>query len=447
VAKHHAIAARFDAPLDATDKELVVQYEVRLQKTLDCGGAYLKLLTAESMPKNLEDFENETPYTIMFGPDKCGLDSMVHFIFRHQNPISKVYEEKHMTERPKIKTDKLTHLYTLHVLPDDSFKVYIDQEQVREGSLLKDFEPQVNPPKEIDDPDDKKPSDWVDEPEMPELGAKKPEDWDESAPQEIEDPDAKKPATWLDDEPLLIPDPNSKKPEDWDEQFDGEWEAPTVPNPKCEEFGCGEWKPPTIKNPAFKGKWKPPVVPNPNYKGEWEARQIPNPNYFEDEHPSNFKAMGGVGFELWTMTDSIMFDNLIITHDKKVADEYAEKTWRVKHNEEKRKDDEQKATEAESGEGFLDRLGESFGQFLDYATKNPLIIGGTALIGVLPIILVCFFRTKKPVHHEEISETTTKTDKKEKGETKKKEHKEEKSEEEKTEKSPEKRKKKKTSKD
>jgi hypothetical protein len=34
---------------------------------------------------------------------------------------------------------------------------------VRNGSLLVDFEPPVIPPKEIDDPEDKKPSDWVDE--------------------------------------------------------------------------------------------------------------------------------------------------------------------------------------------------------------------------------------------------------------------------------------------
>ena len=30
------------------------------------------------------------------------------------------------------------------------------------GSLLEDFSPAVNPPKEIDDPEDKKPEDWVD---------------------------------------------------------------------------------------------------------------------------------------------------------------------------------------------------------------------------------------------------------------------------------------------
>lgn len=53
----------------------------------------------------------------MFGPDKCGEDYKLHFIFRHQNPLNKDFEEKH-AKRPdvdlkKFYTDKKTHLYTL----------------------------------------------------------------------------------------------------------------------------------------------------------------------------------------------------------------------------------------------------------------------------------------------------------------------------------------------
>ncbi len=49
---------------------------MRLQDGLDCGGAYLKLLTAETLGA-LDSFSNDTPYTIMFGPDKCGTTSKV----------------------------------------------------------------------------------------------------------------------------------------------------------------------------------------------------------------------------------------------------------------------------------------------------------------------------------------------------------------------------------
>ena len=40
----------------------------------------------------------------------------------------------------------------------------IDGEEKKAGSILEDFEPAVNPPEEIDDPEDSKPEDWVDTP-------------------------------------------------------------------------------------------------------------------------------------------------------------------------------------------------------------------------------------------------------------------------------------------
>lgn len=46
-AAHHAISTLFPTPIDPKDKPLVVQYEVKLQKGLECGGAYIKLLTEE----------------------------------------------------------------------------------------------------------------------------------------------------------------------------------------------------------------------------------------------------------------------------------------------------------------------------------------------------------------------------------------------------------------
>lgn len=53
----------------------------------------------------------------MFGPDKCGEDYKLHFIFRHKNPKTGEYEEKH-AKKPDVDlrtyyTDKKTHLYTL----------------------------------------------------------------------------------------------------------------------------------------------------------------------------------------------------------------------------------------------------------------------------------------------------------------------------------------------
>lgn len=64
-----------------------------------------------------DQFVDKTPYTIMFGPDKCGEDYKLHFIFRHKNSKTGEYEEKH-AKKPDADlrtyyTDKKTHLYTL----------------------------------------------------------------------------------------------------------------------------------------------------------------------------------------------------------------------------------------------------------------------------------------------------------------------------------------------
>merc|ERR1712136_524770 len=161
-------------------------------------------------------------------------------------------------------------------------EVIVDYKTVNKGSLLEDFDPPVNPPVEIDDPEDFKPKDW--------------------------------------DEREKIADPEAEKPEDWDEDMDGTWEAPLINNPACESApGCGQWKAPMIANPKFKGKWRPPYIDNPNYKGKWGPRRIPNPDFFEDKNPFAMSPIGAVGLELWSMSDNIFFDNILITDNKMVA--------------------------------------------------------------------------------------------------------------------------------
>lgn len=219
----------------------------------------------------------------------------VHFIFQHKNPKTGEYEEKHLKSPPMARIVKTTSLYTLIVKPDQTYEIRIDGEKQKEGSLLEDFTPSVNPEKEIDDPKDKKPEDWVDEARIADPEATKPEDWDEDAPYEILDEEATKPDDWLEDEPTMIPDPEAEKPEDWDDEEDGDWIPPTVPNPKCEEAsGCGKWEPPMKRNPEYKGKWTAPYIDNPAYKGVWKPKKIANPDYYEDKTPANFEPMGAV---------------------------------------------------------------------------------------------------------------------------------------------------------
>ena len=110
----------------------------------------------------------DSPYIIMFGPDRCGDNNKVHFILRHQNPVSKEWEEKHFESdtpvRPAVRTgmrwcfstrthmpshfylpcsrcsvqstvelpsqlqiqgDRFSHLYTLVVRQDNTFTIKV----------------------------------------------------------------------------------------------------------------------------------------------------------------------------------------------------------------------------------------------------------------------------------------------------------------------------------
>ena len=106
-------------------------------------------------------------------------------------------------------TRTFTHLYTLHIKSDGTYDILLDGQSKASGKIVDawDFEK----PK-IDDKDDKKPSDWVDE-EM------------------MDDPEDKKPEGY-DDIPKEIADPEATKPDDWDDEDDGEWEAPMIDNPE-----------------------------------------------------------------------------------------------------------------------------------------------------------------------------------------------------------------------
>ncbi|KAI1617345.1 calnexin [Exophiala viscosa] len=380
-AAHHAISAKFPAPIDNTDKTLVIQYEVKLQKGLECGGAYMKLLQ-ENKELHAEEFSNASPYVIMFGPDKCGSTNKVHFIFKHKNPKTGEYEEKHLKTPPQAKNDKLTHLYTLIVKPDQTFEMLIDNNSLKNGSLLEDFAPSINPAKEIDDEDDKKPEDWVELARIPDPEATKPEDWDEDQPYEIVDEEAEKPEDWLEDEPSTIPDPEAEKPEDWDDEEDGDWISPQVPNPKCEEAsGCGKWEPPMTKNPLYAGKWTAPYIDNPDYKGPWAPRKIPNPNYYEDKTPANFEPFGAIGFEIWTMQADLTFDNIYIGHSIEDAAAFRAETYDVKKAVEEAEDAKNKPKLADipkspSDLKFLDDpvtyVKEKLDLFITLAKKDPV---------------------------------------------------------------------------
>jgi calreticulin len=283
-------------------KTLVVQYSVKNEQNLECGGAYIKVYPAGT---NQEHLHGESKYNLMFGPDICGHSNRrVHVIFEHEG-------KNHLIKKNIApETDTFTHLYTLIVNPDNTYKVQIDGVEKAAGSLADDWD--MLPPKEINDPAASKPADWVDE-------------------KDIVDPTDVKPADW-DDEPATIVDPEATKPEDWDDELDGDWEAPT------------------IANPNYKGVWTPAKIPNPDYKGPWIHPKIANPDYHEDNTLYEYDSFGVIGVEVWQVKAGSVFDNFLITDDLDEAHKYVDivNERRAAEKEAKEADDDAKRAAAEA---------------------------------------------------------------------------------------------------
>merc|ERR1719421_1474916 len=172
-AKFYAISTKMKE-FTNKGKTLVVQFSVKHEQDIDCGGAYLKLGSFDQAK-----FEGSSEYNIMFGPDICGsATKKTHVIFN--------YKGKNLDKKKEVRaeSDTLSHLYTLIVKPDNTYEVQIDMNKVDSGSLDEGWD--FLEPKQIRDPEEKKPADWVDEAEIDDPEEKKPADWVDEA--EIDDP-------------------------------------------------------------------------------------------------------------------------------------------------------------------------------------------------------------------------------------------------------------------
>lgn len=309
---------------------LIVQYHVKIPSNLTCGGAYIKLLSTDDKI-DLSLLGENTPFTIMFGPDRCGSLMRFHFIFQHKNPLNDSYEEKHLKDIPinkfsHIFSDNAFHLLKLKLFNTNTYQILLDHRIISSGSLFTNFIPPVNPPEFIEDPEDTKPQDWDDREFIPDPSVSKPVDVDQSEPPYIPDPKVKKPDDWLEDEAEFIPDPTAVVPSDWDDSVDGEWEADLIENPKCKNKHCGKWTPPQIPNPKFK-KWETPLIKNLAYKGKFKPRVISNPNFFKDKNPYKMCPFSAIGFELWAVEQGVIFDNILITSDEGISNHFDSVTF------------------------------------------------------------------------------------------------------------------------
>ncbi|CAL8255817.1 unnamed protein product [Merluccius merluccius] len=291
-ARFYAVSSRFE-PFSNEGKPLVVQFTVKHEQKIDCGGGYVKVFPADLDQTNMH---GDSQYYIMFGPDICGYSTKkVHVIFNYKG-------QNHLIKKDiKCKDDELSHLYTLILNPDQTYEVKIDNEKVESGSMEEDWD--MLPAKKIKDPE-----------------AKKPEDWDDR--DKIDDPTDAKPEDW--EKPESIPDPDAKKPSDWDEDMDGEWE------------------PAMITNPEYQGDWKPKQIDNPDYKGAWVHPEIDNPEYSADDTMYKFDSISVLGLDLWQVKSGTIFDNFLIGDDVKEAAAFGEETWgKTKEPEKKMKNEQE----------------------------------------------------------------------------------------------------------
>merc|ERR1719318_888049 len=195
-AKFYQVSSKIEKPFSNEGKTLVLQFSVKHEQNIDCGGGYIKLFPADVDPKTMN---GDSPYHIMFGPDICGPGTKkVHVIF--------TYKKKNLLTKKDIrcKDDEMTHLYTLILNHDNTYEVRIDGEKVESGELEAD--------------------------------------WDFLAPKKIKDPEAKKPDDWDDEEDGDWEPPMINNPE-----YKGEWKPKQIDNPAYK----GEWVHPEIDNPEY----------------------------------------------------------------------------------------------------------------------------------------------------------------------------------------------------
>ncbi|CAM9334589.1 unnamed protein product [Rangifer tarandus platyrhynchus] len=193
-AKFYALSTRFK-PFSNENETLVVQFSVKHEQGIDCGGGCVKLFPDTL---NQEDMHSESEYYIMFGPDICDFgNNKVQVILRYQGK----YHENNKVIKCRINKD--THLYTLIICPSATYEVKIDHKQ----KILKIRNLRTGKTEYIPDPD-----------------AKKPDNWNEAMDGEWEGP--------------LIP--NLK--------YKGQWKPRTTDNPNYQ----GQWIHPEIDNPEYK---------------------------------------------------------------------------------------------------------------------------------------------------------------------------------------------------
>merc|ERR1712064_228685 len=96
-------------------------------------------------------------------------------------------------------------------------------------------------------------------------------------------------------------------------------------------------------------------------------------DYFHDPEPFKMTPIGAIGIELWSMSNDIYFDNLLITSDLAIADSWAKDTYNLKIQK-------------------LDvNSANIFTRIINYSNKNPWLYAVYVVVIGLPLVLIITF--------------------------------------------------------
>merc|ERR1711959_544217 len=157
--------------------------------------------------------------------------------------------------------------------PDNTVRVEIDEEKIYEGSIK-------------DDPEDKKPDDWVTE--------------------------------------KRIVDAEAKKPDDWDDEEEGEWSVKRV------------------SNPAYKGVWEAKKIDNPEYEDDDAVYEYADFGFIGFDL---WQVKGGTIFDNVIVCDDKAEADAFASKWKALSE--VEKAEKKKEEESKKEDDKKKEDEAD----------------------------------------------------------------------------------------------------
>jgi calreticulin len=300
--RQYLISSKFKRCFNTSGRDFILQFTLKLENKVEKASGYLKVLPESFKPNQ---FSSKSPWRIIFGPDIKQWDRK-HIDFR-------VYRNRteYRTDEPILCfEDKLTHIYTLVIYANQSYKVLKDNFTDIESHIEDAFH--YAPPREVPDPDAVKPDDWEDI-------------------ETIDDPDDV-PPPWVENVPQYIPDDSAKRPADWDDETQG------------------AWTPPLVSNPAYRRDWKPRQIPNPAFRGDWIPINVSNPDYVGDPKFGKAEDLCYIGIDVEQDVAGSIWDNILVTDDFEYAQKMLAETWAVYQDRERATWKQHEAAEKEKSE-------------------------------------------------------------------------------------------------